>query len=80
MSRTGKATGGSIMEMDEEFKANVKKLSTWIRLIYMIFFVVFFKVKIQLIEISILSLLLTLLSLLLLLLSRRLSILLDYIL
>jgi hypothetical protein len=32
------------MEMDEEFKVNVKKLSTWIRLIYMIFFVVFFNV------------------------------------
>jgi cellulose synthase/poly-beta-1,6-N-acetylglucosamine synthase-like glycosyltransferase len=32
------------MAMDEELKANVKKLSTWIRLIYMIFFVVFFNV------------------------------------
>ena len=32
------------MEMDEELKANVKKQSTWIRLIYMILFVVFFNV------------------------------------
>ena len=32
------------MEMDEEFKTNVKKLSTWLRLFYMIFFIIFFNV------------------------------------
>ena len=32
------------MEMDEEFKTNVKKLSTWVRLFYMIFFIIFFNV------------------------------------
>ena len=32
------------MEMDEEFKTNVKKLSTWVRLFYMIFFIIVFNV------------------------------------
>jgi hypothetical protein len=36
--------GGNVMEMDEELKANVKRQSTWIRLFYMILFVVFFNV------------------------------------
>ena len=32
------------MEMDEELKTNVKKLSTWVRMFYMIFFIIVFNV------------------------------------